>query len=542
MPEQTPVTVTVQLSSGDFLGTNCDWWLLVVDAGSLGVWSYVYPTGWTTGILPLIQLPLMDLPSVPVFSGILPAGNYIFYFGVDSTPDGTLNAPIWYDSSTLKVEAPPLADYGDAPDGGVTGYTAVDLTGDGFSEFAQTGQFPTRHASDGARALDVDQARLGLTATAEIDAASPADSDDCLNDLHIILTSIPPAAELAVQVTAPQTSAGGTYYLNVLIDLNMNGAWGGTALGGEPEWVVQNQPVTITPGMNEIVSTSQFAYASGSMVPENPWMRVALTKEAVVGTDWDGTGEFSAGEIEDHIIQLPDDMGKQLPVLSVQCLPVNPITFGGANSVNVSCSVFNHRIIGGNYNWYFTALSGGVTIADPTMTAPQNGACPPVVPGGANPALCGVHTATFLKGTLPSTWKFLASPDPVSVVTDGGIIAGLGESSADISFNADAAVDVFFGSAEASFTHYSGYSQITGYFGVYSDAGPPPGPVVITVTMSGPNSETKTFTTDASGNATALFTIDSWGTYTLTGTTITGDGVTYNAQKNSTSSVTVVVN
>ena len=59
-------------------------------------------------------------------------------------------------------------DYGDAPDGRPTGYPAA---------FAQTGNFPTLAASNGAATRDVSQAILGPSASVENDANDPADPD-----------------------------------------------------------------------------------------------------------------------------------------------------------------------------------------------------------------------------------------------------------------------------------------------------------------------------------------------------------------------------
>ncbi len=207
---------------------------------------------------------------------------------------------------TPPPSADPAGDYGDAPDGGPTGYHAL---------FAQTGQFPTQFSSDGARTLNVDEAYLGSSASAEEGASDPTDpdglpnltntdSDDGLTDFFITLTSIPPPTTLSVDVSAPEGSPGGTFYLNAIIDLNMDGEWGGQGVNGELEWVVQNQPVQVTPGSTTPFTSPPFGFGNGNLLPDGAFMRIALTKE-MVPANWDGTGEFSSGEIEDHFIQLP---------------------------------------------------------------------------------------------------------------------------------------------------------------------------------------------------------------------------------------------
>ena len=71
---------------------------------------------------------------------------------------------------------PAMADYGDAPDGGATGYP----TG-----FAQTGQFPSLFASGGAHILDISAASLGPGITEEADAAIVnLDIDDSVTNFY----------------------------------------------------------------------------------------------------------------------------------------------------------------------------------------------------------------------------------------------------------------------------------------------------------------------------------------------------------------------
>ena len=185
--------------------------------------------------------------------------------------------------------------------------------------FAQVGNFPTLFSSNGARVLNANEAWLGESASAETDANDPADpdgitnltntdSDDGLANFFISLVAIPPPTNLTVTVSAPEGSTGGTYYLNALIDLNMDGEWGGQGINGELEWVVQNQPVQVSPGVVTPFTPPSFAFSNGNLLPDGAFMRVALTKE-MVPPNWDGTGEFSAGEIEDHFIELPEFVG-----------------------------------------------------------------------------------------------------------------------------------------------------------------------------------------------------------------------------------------
>ncbi len=443
--------------------------------------------------------------------------------------------------TVLNSTTPVSGEYGDAPDGGSTGYP----TG-----FTQTGSFPSLYASNGARTLSVADAVLGTTASVETDANDTSDpdgvanlatentdSDDAITDFFLMLTAIPPPATLGINVNGPSGGTGGTYYLNVLIDLDMDGEWGGTASGGEAEWVVQNEQVTVTPGQTTSVSPESFAFANGDVLPDGAWMRIALTKESISVSDWDGTGEFTSGEIEDHVITLPQIDSKDHPILVVTC--GGPYSFGGAASIPVSCTVTNiRRLIGGTFDWTVSNTSGaGVDVQ--ARSANNVGI-------GAGPANTVVGmTATRIAGDLPSTWRFIATPDPTAVVTAGGVTLGHSESYDDVEFEEEeSAGNVYVTSVEGSFQHFDGYSEVYGYIGIGTDTtGLDSGlSVVVELLLGGSSVSTQTVTTDSSGNATATFTISSYGTYTVQVTGVSGNSATYDSSSNTTSSTTVVVN
>jgi len=90
------VSVTISLDAGDKAGHNADWWIVVRTLfASPGDWfSYVYPTGWQSGIHVCIQMPLFNLSSLQVFNMSLPVGSYTFYFAVDDA-DGSPLGPWW---------------------------------------------------------------------------------------------------------------------------------------------------------------------------------------------------------------------------------------------------------------------------------------------------------------------------------------------------------------------------------------------------------------------------------------------------------------
>ena len=68
-----------------------DWWIL---AASSGGWYYydLASAGWKPGFQATYQGPFMSLDAIPVMDTTgLPAGTYLFYFGVDSNPNGLLD-------------------------------------------------------------------------------------------------------------------------------------------------------------------------------------------------------------------------------------------------------------------------------------------------------------------------------------------------------------------------------------------------------------------------------------------------------------------
>lgn len=195
-----------------------------------------------------------------------------------------------------------LGDYGDAPDGTMTGYPEkFDFIDTGF---AQIGNFPTLFKNDGAHTLNVDEVFLGENqGTKEWDADDLNDPDGWPNlsvsgDSDDGLTTIRNC--LGGGALFGHSNMPGTFYLNLLVDLNHDGFWGGE-FHGSPEWVIPNEEIIIdstTPRFEHCIP--EHAYLSQT------WMRAAITTTSITSSDWDGTGEFNSGEIEDHIL-LPID-------------------------------------------------------------------------------------------------------------------------------------------------------------------------------------------------------------------------------------------
>lgn len=99
----TPVSIQAGLDPGDQSGKYADWWLIYsAPSGVYSLTSY----GWIPGIYPLMTYPLTDVPLVEIYNAYLTAGDYAFYFGVDMTPNGILDLPLFYDSVQVYMDDP----------------------------------------------------------------------------------------------------------------------------------------------------------------------------------------------------------------------------------------------------------------------------------------------------------------------------------------------------------------------------------------------------------------------------------------------------
>ncbi|MCX5883002.1 MAG: C10 family peptidase, partial [Deltaproteobacteria bacterium] len=96
-----PISIDLSLDSGDKSGKLFDWWVIL--SSPWGYYSWVYPAGWTPGIIMTCQIPLADFSSLIVYNAQLPLGDYTFYFGVDENPNGKLDTPLYYHSVTVHV-------------------------------------------------------------------------------------------------------------------------------------------------------------------------------------------------------------------------------------------------------------------------------------------------------------------------------------------------------------------------------------------------------------------------------------------------------
>lgn len=346
----------------------------------------------------------------------------------------------------------PEADYGDAPESGPAGYAG--------SYSSVQAAFPTLYdtansSHPGAHALDSSMEWLGDDVSMEMDANDPNDPDGMENldnndahdegvtGLNIVLISIPPPATLTLNVTTTDDAPSTKRYINAIADLNMDGEWGGFAAGGEPEWIVKNQEVDVTAGETKAWTSDPFAYSNGWILTPTSWVRVVLSREPINASDWDGSGEFKYGEVEDYYVQLPDwddgsggsgggpggpgaggrglVWGKPAPTMTCP----SKVTFPtDVDTVWFACQISNW---GGNgdVKYDLWEIVAGVLVTPTTGTFNM-----PTAPPGFPPfGVVGNPTFKWFKatrGTTPSTWGYkVVGIDPESTVEDSIIDLGL---------------------------------------------------------------------------------------------------------------------
>ena len=105
VPSSDLVAIDISLDPGIMVGTHAEWWIVVQMPFGMfwSYYSYLYPTGWLSGINRCIELPLINLGSTNVWNGPLPPGEYEFFFVLDDQVDG-IPEPKWVDSVKVSVQ------------------------------------------------------------------------------------------------------------------------------------------------------------------------------------------------------------------------------------------------------------------------------------------------------------------------------------------------------------------------------------------------------------------------------------------------------
>ncbi len=97
---KSPVSITISFVQGEINGNNVDWWLAC--GTPWGLYS-LDSNGWTPGFNLLATYPLFPLFPATIYNGLLPTGDYAFYFVVDMTPDGIFDYLYYYDMVQVHV-------------------------------------------------------------------------------------------------------------------------------------------------------------------------------------------------------------------------------------------------------------------------------------------------------------------------------------------------------------------------------------------------------------------------------------------------------
>jgi hypothetical protein len=302
----------------------------------------------------------------------------------------------------LRVDEAMLeGDFGDAPEG-ATAYPSLGITG----------QFPTcisvlpsgyvahRIASTLWFGPTIDFETDGNAGTClfppyDRDECSPgADNDAGLvnPDPYTIIGGVEtPCAQIpsprALGTTCSQAiwganvdmivnnTSGADAYVNVLMDWDQSGTWGGSSQcplnNPAPEWVLVNQ----------VVPAGYAGPLSGLPVPPPAfligphvgyvWSRFTLTPVQIQSAAWDGSGLFDSGETEDYLLRvdhtmLEGDFGDA---------PEGAVAYPGPATIGQFPTCINVGPAGYVFHAFPTSLFFG-SMADPELDG-NAGTCPP---------------------------------------------------------------------------------------------------------------------------------------------------------------------
>jgi hypothetical protein len=131
-------------------------------------------------------------------------------------------------------------------------------------------------------------------------------------------------------------------YLNVLVDWDGDGAWGGRVSCPQglvaSEWAVRNLPVDVSSwskGTTATVIPLQLPVAPRA---GQSWARFTLSYAEVISEgDWDGRGAFAFGETEDHLLTIA--LPPSAPAESPSQTSVAPVAPTAAPTVQVGVAV-----------------------------------------------------------------------------------------------------------------------------------------------------------------------------------------------------------
>lgn len=97
------LSVTIAMQANDLSSNNCDWWCAAQTPSDW--YSYDYENDqWIEGLYVSYMGPCADISTMEVGNLKLPAGDFIFYFGVDDNMNGSVDGNLYYDRVDVTVE------------------------------------------------------------------------------------------------------------------------------------------------------------------------------------------------------------------------------------------------------------------------------------------------------------------------------------------------------------------------------------------------------------------------------------------------------
>ncbi len=220
----------------------------------------------------------------------------------------------------------PQADLGDAPDS--TNTDGLDM--DAYP--GVTANFPTVFAGPNPTGPIHQNDELmfylgsGISGEEEADSGEDTDADgtnnivpstnqadnDGADDGLSLPNMLPHCQSLALDYTVTVTDTateGMDGYLNIWLDWDRDGAWGGESpatcpgwTGGAPEWAVQNQPVSLPGPGTYALQTPEFPVWNLNAA-EGVWLRVTLSEAPAPADNGAGPpGGYNLGETEDYLL------------------------------------------------------------------------------------------------------------------------------------------------------------------------------------------------------------------------------------------------
>lgn len=175
--------------------------------------------------------------------------------------------------------------------------------------------FPSVLASDGVRHAVVEFEWLGEGVDEEEDSLQVGEESW---DDGVRVAELEACAQGDLEVTVavrdreqPQHAYDAQHlvYLNVLVDWDGDGCWGGRVSCPQgsvaSEWAVRNLPIDVSSWPEGSTSMAIPLHFPVGPRTGQSWARFSLSyAEVISGEDWDGRGVFAFGETEDHLLTI----------------------------------------------------------------------------------------------------------------------------------------------------------------------------------------------------------------------------------------------